>query len=215
MQNPSVLQDQATPLHGASTCSSSIGIARAVFKFPGHPLKRHIATALWVTLIVAIHSLALATRDASAAELIMFEEDGCEWCEKWNEEIGIVYDKTSEGRKAPLRRIDIHDTRPTDLRKITRINFTPTFVVVENGQEYGRILGHPGEDFFWPMLRKILAKLPVERKPEQENQPSYAQPQPIRFEPEGAPKNQKILEDEPNAGQANKTERTTQQDTTN
>ena len=32
-----------------------------------------------------------------AAELVMFESEACEWCEVWDEEIGVAYSKTSEG----------------------------------------------------------------------------------------------------------------------
>ncbi|MEL6479093.1 MAG: thioredoxin family protein [Pseudomonadota bacterium] len=97
---------------------------------------------------------------ASAAELVMVEETWCEWCERWNEEIGIVYHKTAEGKRAPLRRIDIHGAQPTDLTFDSRPRYTPTFILVENGQEVGRIEGYPGEDFFWGLLQRLLDKLP-------------------------------------------------------
>jgi hypothetical protein len=34
--------------------------------------------------------------------------------------------------------------------------FTPTFVLINNGQEQARIEGYPGEDFFWPLLTRLL-----------------------------------------------------------
>lgn len=95
-----------------------------------------------------------------AAELVMFEEAGCGWCERWNGEIGIVYANTDEGRKAPLRRVDLDAPRPADLVDVSSVAFTPTFVVMEGGKEYGRIVGYPGQDFFWPMLQNILSSLP-------------------------------------------------------
>jgi len=96
---------------------------------------------------------------ARAAELIMFEQHGCEWCEAWNEDVGAIYDKTAEAKLAPLRRVDIDRERPADLKAIERIRYTPTFVIVENGQEIGRIIGYPGEDFFWQLLGEIIGKL--------------------------------------------------------
>lgn len=94
-----------------------------------------------------------------AAELVMVEEQGCHWCEQWKEEIGVVYHKTDEGRAAPLRPVDIHDL-PADLTLHSRPQFTPTFILVENGEEVGRIEGYPGEDFFWPLLARLIEKLP-------------------------------------------------------
>ncbi len=49
--------------------------------------------------------------DAPRTELIMFDQAYCEWCERWEEEIGVVYAKTTEGKATPLRRIDIRETR--------------------------------------------------------------------------------------------------------
>ena len=36
------------------------------------------------------------------------------------------------------------------------IRYTPTFVLVEDGQEKARIEGYPGEFFFWPRLENLL-----------------------------------------------------------
>ena len=106
----------------------------------------------------ALLAAALAL-PASAAELVMFEASYCEWCEVWDEEIGVVYAKTDEGKAAPLRRVDLHDERPEDLEDVRGIAFTPTFVLMEEGREIGRVVGYPGEDFFWPMLGQLLEKL--------------------------------------------------------
>lgn len=91
-----------------------------------------------------------------ALQLIMVEEDGCIWCEQWNRDIGPIYPKTAEGRMAPLRRVDLRATLPADL-KFTRPPFyTPTFILVRDGQELSRIEGYPGEAFFWGLLGKML-----------------------------------------------------------
>lgn len=94
-----------------------------------------------------------------AAELVMVEEDGCPWCDRWNAEIGVIYDRTDEGRIAPLRRVDLH-ALPGDIAFATRPRYSPTFVLMEAGVEIGRIEGHPGEDFFWPLLNRLLDRLP-------------------------------------------------------
>ena len=100
------------------------------------------------------------TQAPRAAELLMFEEDWCAWCEQWNAEIGPIYPLSTEGKRAPLRRIDIHGTYPAGIALDSRPQFTPTFVLVEDGREIGRIEGYPGEDFFWGLLSRIMKKLP-------------------------------------------------------
>jgi thioredoxin-related protein len=94
-----------------------------------------------------------------AAELVMFESEGCEWCEVWDEEIGVAYAKTSEASTIPLRRVDIDDVHHADFKHLKGLIYTPTFVVMDNGKELGRITGYPGEDFFWQFLNEILVKI--------------------------------------------------------
>lgn len=110
----------------------------------------HLIAALLASVTMGIASVA------SAAELIMVEEVGCIWCEEWNSEIAPIYPKTAEGRYAPLRRIDIREPVPSGLSFRTRPVFTPTFILVEGGEEVGRIEGYPGEDFFWGLLERML-----------------------------------------------------------
>ena len=77
-------------------------------------LRRH-ASALMLACVMA---LTFGTSAVRGAELVMFESDFCEWCAAWHAEIGPIYPKTSEGRRAPLRTVDLHDERPKDLADI-------------------------------------------------------------------------------------------------
>lgn len=106
--------------------------------------------SLAVSLIGVIPITALAD-----PQLLMAEEHGCYWCETWNEEIGPIYPKTAEGKAAPLVRYDIHGDAP-DVEFAKRVHFTPTFILVDNGKELGRIEGYPGEDFFWGLLSMLF-----------------------------------------------------------
>ena len=119
---------------------------------------RYAMPASIAALLMAL--AVLSTAPARAAELIMLEEHGCPWCEAWNEEIGVIYHKTPEGRRAPLRRLDIHAPLPPDLKFLVKGGYTPTFVLVDNGRELGRIRGYPGEDFFWGLFGQLLKRLP-------------------------------------------------------
>ena len=45
---------------------------------------------------------------------------------------------------------------PADLAGIDPGAFTPTFVVVDQGREIGRIRGYPGDAFFFGLLGRIM-----------------------------------------------------------
>lgn len=96
---------------------------------------------------------------AQAAELVMFEQAGCRWCLKFDREIAPIYPRTSEGARAPLRRVNFAGPLPRDLAFLTVERLTPVFVLVVGGREIGRIRGYPGEDHFWGLLAALIARL--------------------------------------------------------
>jgi hypothetical protein len=102
--------------------------------------------------------LILAAPAARADELVMFERAGCGWCERWHSEVGQVYPKSAESARAPLRVVSLDRNRPTDLKTLGPIRYTPTFVVMACGEEKGRITGYPGEAQFWGLLDRILER---------------------------------------------------------
>ena len=103
--------------------------------------------------------LALVSAPVSAAELVMFTQAGCVWCQRFDRDIAPAYDKTTEGQRAPLRRVDIAKPVPQDLAFIRRERFTPVFVLIDGGREFGRIRGYPGDAFFWGLLATMLDRL--------------------------------------------------------
>ena len=94
------------------------------------------------------------------AELLLLEQPGCVWCARFDAEVALGYPHTVEGRRAPLRRIDITQIWPGDLAKILPERLTPTFILVNDaGEEVARLKGYPGDHFIWPMLSAMIAKL--------------------------------------------------------
>lgn len=93
--------------------------------------------------------------------LLMAEEPGCVWCARWNEEIAQIYPKTGEGAAAPLRRFDIRTGVPEGVTLDRKVRYTPTFILVHDGKEQGRIEGYPGEDFFWGLLGHLMTRAQI------------------------------------------------------
>lgn len=109
--------------------------------------------------ILALIGAMFVAANAVAAELIMFEQAGCVWCEAFDREIAPVYPKTPEGQRAPLRRVNIDRALPQDLAFIQVERLTPLFVLVDKGREIGRIRGYPGDEHFWGLLGVLLQRL--------------------------------------------------------
>ena len=109
---------------------------------------------------VALSLLVVVPTDVRAAELLMLTQPGCVWCARFDAEIAPGYPHTAEGRRAPLRRIDITEAWPADLDGVKPERLTPTFVLLsDDGSEVARLRGYPGDHFFWPLLGEMLQKL--------------------------------------------------------
>ncbi len=96
--------------------------------------------------------------------MVMVEQAGCIYCARWNREIAPIWPLSEEGRRAPLRRVDLHDL-PDDITFASRPRLTPTFVLVDDGVEVGRIEGYVGDQFFWALTDRMLASAGVAELP--------------------------------------------------
>jgi len=110
-------------------------------------------------LLAALALLGAASPAATAElRLLMFEQPGCMYCARWDAEIAPQYPLTDEGRAAPVQRLQLRDPLPAGLELARPVTFTPTFVLLADNVEAGRLEGYPGEDFFWPMLAGLIAR---------------------------------------------------------
>ena len=113
--------------------------------------------AVWL-----VAALFAAGGQAKAAELLMFEQAGCPFCEAFDAEIAPGYPASNAGRVAPLRRVDIHDDRRGGIDTLSPAVFTPTFVLVDDdGREIGRLEGYPGRKWFYPEIDALIYRLPA------------------------------------------------------
>lgn len=88
--------------------------------------------------------------------LMMVEQAGCIYCAKWDAEISAGFDNSSEGRTAPLMRVDIDGPWPDGIVLDSRPAITPTFILLDGGVEMGRIEGYVGENYFYPVLAEMM-----------------------------------------------------------
>ena len=111
-----------------------------------------------------------AQREADHPQVLrgarLFEQAGCVYCQRWERDVGSLYEKTDEARVLPLRRVDIQQQKMSGIALASPVRFTPTFVVADNGREIGRITGYSNDNAFWGLLDALAAKLrPSPREP--------------------------------------------------
>lgn len=97
-----------------------------------------------------------AQTPAAPLELVMVERAGCAWCARWDAEIAPLYAKTPEAARAPLRRHDLKDGQPPEATSPVR--YTPTFLLLREGREIGRLTGYLDAGLFWGLLDQLLDK---------------------------------------------------------
>lgn len=119
------------------------------------PRKKSV-TLLGSALLI---SAMLFPVSVQAAELVMFWRGGCVWCVRWDRDVGAVYDKTPESRVLPLRRVDVERERTGGIALKEPVRYTPTFVIVDDGREIGRITGYISDESFWGLLGTYAARL--------------------------------------------------------
>ena len=110
-----------------------------------------------VMLTLVLANLTPPSQAAAQLRLLMLDQAFCEWCDQWDAEVGVVYDRTAEGKHVPLWRTSIFGPLPEGVALARKARYTPTFVLLRDGAEVGRIEGYPGEDFFYGMLQQLIA----------------------------------------------------------
>lgn len=101
--------------------------------------------------------MAVAPGFAQEFRLLMIDQVGCYVCAAFNRDIAPAYEVSPEGAVAPLIHADLRGDLPDGVALTSRPFVTPTFVLLDlNGQEVGRLIGFPGEDFFWPYINEMF-----------------------------------------------------------
>jgi hypothetical protein len=109
-----------------------------------------------------------AAREASAADdranplartgltLLMIEEPGCTYCLRWRNEVQPGYERSEEGRRAPLVQMMRGDPA---VAGFPRIVYSPTFLLLSDGREVGRIVGYSGANLFWWQIGPLMEQV--------------------------------------------------------
>jgi thioredoxin-related protein len=117
----------------------------------------------WTTSVLMFVGVAIMSQNVTAAELIMFEQEGCYACDLWKKEVGKIYQLTDEAKIAPLRKVNIHGAQPKDLEFLGQNRFTPKFIVIDKGRKIGEIFGYRDEAAFYGLLGELIEKVKLDK----------------------------------------------------
>jgi len=112
-------------------------------------------------LLTLLAGLCAAAGGAFAQSLVMVEQPGCMWCARWHEEIGPGYLKSPLGARLGLEQVPLSEIGRQPFTVVRPVTFTPTFLLIVNGSEAGRLEGYAGAHFFWPLLEGMVDKAGV------------------------------------------------------
>ncbi len=118
-------------------------------------VRLHIAA--WILGVVA--ATGAMAQDASGFRLLMIEQEGCAFCRAFNRDVAPIYDISAEGAVAPLVHVDFTADLPEGVTLASKPYATPTFILLgPDGAEIDRLIGYPGDDFFWPFINSLLVQ---------------------------------------------------------
>ena len=88
--------------------------------------------------------------------LIMVTDKNCPYCQAWEREVGSVYPNTTLSIEYRLVRVELK--RPlSKFNSLTKsVHGTPTFILMNNSLEIGRIEGFSDAEMFWWLLDDIV-----------------------------------------------------------
>ena len=110
-----------------------------------------------LTALILLANIAnVSAEEQAPLELVMVTSDHCPFCKAWERDVGFIYSNTPYAQKARLRRVDIADMASTLPELPTIVFGTPTFLILENNMEVGRIEGYQSSDlFFWALSEYV------------------------------------------------------------
>lgn len=116
-----------------------------------------------ITLIAVLNTTA-APRPASEpvpklnAELLVFEAEGCGYCNLFRRDVAPAYERSPRARDVPMRFIDANRTDIKRLNLAEPLKVVPTIVLMVNGREAQRITGYMGPEPFFHMISTLMRR---------------------------------------------------------
>lgn len=120
-----------------------------------------IAAAAVLLPIQAGHG-ALEPRGGKAVqttlELVVFEANGCIYCEVFRSDVLPLYKGTPRSQQAPIRFVNLSHADESKMGLTEPIRIVPTAVLFDKGQERGRVAGYTGPENFMELVAQMIGE---------------------------------------------------------
>ena len=107
----------------------------------------------FVLILAALPYIAIAS-----TRLVMVTSDHCPFCQAWERDVGVLYDKSPYAPSLPLTRVDIGSAMLEGVTLQSPVLGTPTFLIIQDGLEIDRQRGYDDEEMFWWWLSEHAAE---------------------------------------------------------
>ncbi len=129
-------------------------------------IMRKLAILLSALLAIAVPSATSTARTdtsklpapQSPYELVVFEADGCIYCQNFRSDVLPLYRESQIGRETPIRFVNVSRSDETKMGLSGAITIAPTVVLMHQGQEVDRIVGYTGPFNFMKMVAWMLGR---------------------------------------------------------
>ena len=128
-------------------------------------MRRFAALIFLVQAFAWPATLAFGARDglppqlsASPYELVVFEADGCVFCEMLRRDVLPLYTASEIQREAPIRFVNVSKSDETKMGLAAAITIAPTVVLMRDGQEVDRIIGYSGPFNFLQLVGHMMGR---------------------------------------------------------
>ncbi|MDX2288060.1 MAG: thioredoxin family protein [Hyphomicrobiaceae bacterium] len=124
-----------------------------------------LASVIVVVLALAVTAPGRAAPDfetparaGAAVELVVLEAPGCIYCSIFRRDVLPAYMASPRAAQMPIRFVDLNDEKAGSLGLSQPVDIVPTFVILRNNEELGRIPGYVGPETFFHGINHILSR---------------------------------------------------------
>lgn len=90
-------------------------------------------------------------------QLVVMEAEGCIYCSIFRRDVLPSYEISERGKDMPVRFVDVNDVLKTGIELQSPIDILPTFVIVKDNHEIGRVPGYMGPEDFFHAINYLLS----------------------------------------------------------